>query len=410
MEHEAMHDQRRLRRLIDAKVSARRGSDVSKLLVVPSRKGSEGWGRTLQRLDARMKDEIRAARKLIDEAHANTLRENEKLWQATLLIFGESPYSIFSRTKGIFLLMRSKYMVGDTSPIFAYASVDRFLSIISHPFLSERSTSETLRLFLQFSVIAKIGARTGWSPPLVNGTSDCPILDSPLLNELRKEMSLVSKDDHTTESIYERLIRLTKSHAESVETLILAKVGHFARARAPGSTQAIQRRQTELYNQAGICAVSHHELVSISEAIDDVASAKQEMTTERALEAFKKANRCWLTVPSHNMFSVMKKSWEYETCLSYTSQQSQISAEETPQQRIDNNGTTSMPKSAYGDLSEVHEPDQSNMTIECQITREVVAVNTEDDVMNCCCAAIDNAPRKSLGELWMDENPFENPV
>lgn len=26
------------------------------------------------------------------------------------------------------------------------------------------------------------------------------------------------------------------------------------------------------------------------------------------------------------------------------------------------------------------------------------------------CAAIDNAPKKSLAELWMDENPFEIPV
>jgi hypothetical protein len=393
-----MDDTQRLLCLLDAKMSARMGSTVSEALM-PFKKELEGLDRKLE-TQAGMGDEDRAAQKIFDEVPSQILQMNATLWKATLLIFGESPYGIFSRTKGMMYLTHSQFNVGDTSPIFTHASVEHLVSIVSHPYLSERSTSEALRLFLQFSVIARIGARTGWTPPLAKGQSDCPVLD-----ELRKEMSLVSKNDHPTESIYERVVRLTKSHPESVEALILAKVGHFAHTITRGSNQTIQRRQMELYNQAGTCAVSFHELVGICQAIDDVASAKHEMTTERALEAFKKANCRWLPVPSHKMSSLMKEVWGYETYLSYISQQSRISAEENPHQCMDNIGMTPTPKSASGDVSEVHKPDQSNMAIECQITREVVVVDTED-AMNCC-AAIDDAQKKSLAELWMDENPFE---
>lgn len=296
-------------------------------------------------------------------------------------------------------LTGSQFKVGDTSPIFTHASVERLLGIINHPFLGERSTSETLRLFLQFSVIARIGARTGWTPPLARGNSDCPVLD-----ELRKEMSLVSKNDHPTESIYERFVRLKRSHPKSVETLILKKIRLSVHTR----DRRIRRRQKELYNQEGICAVSIYELIGICQAIDDVASVKQKMTTERALEAFKKARYYRLPLPSPEMPSLVKKAGEYETYLSYKSQQSQNFSEENPQQRMNNIATTPSPKSASGDLSEFHETDQSNMATECQVTREVLAVDT-GDVMNRC-AAIDNAPKKGLAELWMDENPFEIPV
>ncbi|CAH0021335.1 unnamed protein product [Clonostachys rhizophaga] len=403
---EAMDDQQRLLRLLDAKMSARMGSTVSEL-AMPSRKELEGLCRNLE-TRVRMRDENRAARGIIYEARPDILKENTKLWQATLLIFGESPYGIFSRTKGMMYLTGSQFKVGDTSPIFTQASVERLLSIISHPFLNERSTSETLRLFLQFSVIAKIGARTGWTPPLASGRSYCPALDNPVLDELRKEMSLVSKKDRPSESIYERFTRLTKSHPESVETLVLAKVGRFAQARVLGFNYKITRRQKELYNQEGVCAVSIQELIGICQAIEDVASAKQEMSTRRALLAFKEANYRWLPFRPNKMASVMEKVWRYESKLWYRSQQSHIPAEEKPQQRMDNIGTTPTPKSASGDLSEDRRPDQSNMAVECQITREVVAVDTED-VTNCC-AAIDHAPRKSLAELWMDENPFETPA
>ncbi|CAH0050677.1 unnamed protein product [Clonostachys solani] len=402
----ARDDERRLLCLLNSRLTTRRRSCLSEIWM-PSRK-EEGWDQR----QVGMRDESRAAQEIIDDALPNILQENTTLWQATLLIFGESPYNTFSRTNGMMYLTGSQVNVGDTSPIFTHASVERLLSIISHPFLYERSTSETLRLFLQFSVIAGIGARTGWTPPLASGKSDCPvlgspnpildspILGSPILNELRKEMFLVSKNDHPIESIYERFIRLTKSHPESVEALILAKVGHFAHARARGSNQKIQERQKELYNQEGICAVSIHELIGICQALDEVASAKQEMSTERALRALKEAIPRWRPFPSQEVASIMKDVWRYESCLSYRSQQSQISAEETPQQRMDNIGTTPTPKGASGDFSEVHKPDQSNMAIECQITREVIAVDT-DDVMNCC-AAIDDAPRKSLAELWME--------
>ncbi|VUC33934.1 unnamed protein product [Clonostachys rosea] len=371
-------------------------------LAAPLKKEFKGWYNALETLIGK-EDETLAVQQILDGLPCGTSWDNKRLWTVTFQIFGESPYSIFSRMGGMMYLAEGQPIAGDTSPVFTSKAVDRLLSIICHPFLNGRSNSETLRLFLQFSVIVRIDARAGWTQQFAKGQSDCLVLDA-----LKKEMAQVSKSDHPAESIYERFTRLTKSHPASVETLLLSKIGHFAHTRTRESNQEIQKRQEELYNREGICAVTYHELDGIRWAIDNVASANQEMSTHRAVEAFFKANRQSL-YPSKAFVALMQQIWIYESCLWYKSQQTRmISAEENAQQTMNDIGPTQAPKSPSDGLAEVNEPDQSNMGIEHRVTQEVIAIGTED--IMACCAAVDDAPGKSLAELWMNENPFELPA